>query len=316
MVAIEFHTIHYDIKGTGMTTTNQLKKGIRVRHVNRPDWGIGQILEDANSQDIRLFFDQVGEKLLHASVAEKLKVTTGEDAQSLLLDNLYLPSPGKSRPMLTVAQAKKRLQELFPGGLHGEKMRKNERDYKDELSRFAAETYSRAALDTLIQTGKYAEVVELAHGLIKHSKNNFPAPFEKMAFGNGIRTHTRPREFAEAFCDWVLPAQPSQQAFEAFAAELDHLGCAKWPILTSYRFLLHPQTDVLIKPTNLANAAEVARFEINYRSELKWLTYFSVMQFYKHVRDGIADLDPKDNIDVQNFIWCIDPEQYPNCQQI
>ena len=56
--------------------------------------------------------------------------------------------------------------------------------------------------------------------------------------------------------------------------------------------------------TNLANAAEVARFEINYRSELHWLTYFSVMQFYKHVRDNIAEPDPVDNIEVQNFIWC------------
>lgn len=61
----------------------------------------------------------------------------------------------------------------------------------------------------------------------------------------------------------------------------------------------------------LRNAAEVARFEINYRSELNWLTYYSVTRFYKYVREKIADLDPKDNIDAQNFIWCIDPDQYP-----
>ena len=174
-----------------MITTNRLKKGVRVRHNNKPDWGIAQVLEDANSQEIRLFFEQAGEKLLDASVAEKLIVTTGDEAQSVLLDNLYLPGPGKSRPMMTMAQAKMRLQELFPGGLHGEKMRTSERDYKDELSRFAAETCPRSALDSLMQAGKYSEVVELAYALIKHSKNNFPSPFEKMAFGNGIKTHTR-----------------------------------------------------------------------------------------------------------------------------
>lgn len=89
------------------------------------------------------------------------------------------------------------------------------------------------------------------HRLVKHSTNNFPSQFEKMAFGNGIKAHTRQREFAEAFCAWVLPEEATQPAFEAFSKELDHLGCAKWPILTAYRFLLHPQTDVLIKPENL-----------------------------------------------------------------
>jgi hypothetical protein len=295
-----------------MTATSQLTKGTRVLHTTKPDWGIGQILEDPNSETIHLFFEYGGERTLQAIAAGKLQVVKREAGQSLLLDNLYLPAPGKSRPMVTMAQAKKRLQELFPGALHGEKMQSQERAYKDELSRFAAATFASTALDRLMQVGQYAEIVELAYGLIKHSRNNFPSPFEKMALGNAIKTHSRSREFAKSFCEWVLPAHPTEQAFEAFAAELDHLGCAKWPILTSYRFLLHPQTDVLIKPTNLANAAEVARFKINYRSELKWLTYFSVMQFYKHVRSGIADLDPKDNIDVQNFIWCIDPEQHPN----
>ena len=86
------------------------------------------------------------------------------------------------------------------------------------------------------------------------------------------------------------------------------MGCAKWPLLTAYRFLLHPEVDVLIKPTNLANAAEVARFEINYRPELNWLTYSTVTEFYGYVKQQIADLQPRDMIDVQNFIWCIDPE--------
>ncbi len=79
-----------------------------------------------------------------------------------------------------------------------------------------------------------------------------------MAFGNSIKDHTRQREFAEAFCAWVLPEHPTRNAFEAFATELGHVGCAKWPILTAYRFLLHPKTDLLIKPANLGNAAEVA----------------------------------------------------------
>ena len=32
------------------------------------------------------------------------------------------------------------------------------------------------------------------------------------------------------------------------------------------------------------------------------------MTFYGYVKQQIADLQPRDMIDVQNFIWCIDPE--------
>ena len=125
-----------------------------------------------------------------------------------------------------------------------------------------------------------------------------------------MKGFTRSREFAEAFCTWVLPDQPQQQAFEAFAGELENMGCAKWPILTPYRFLLHPNVDVLIKPENLKHASELARLDINYRPELNWLTYTKVMEFYRHISVQIADLNPRDMIDVQNFIWCIDSDQY------
>jgi hypothetical protein len=282
------------------------KKGDRLRHVVRTEWGIGQMLEDANSQQFHVFFEGAGEKFLAATAADKLRWVSGTEADSTLLDNLYLPGPGKSRPMRTIAEAKIRLLELYPGGLHGQKMKEHERDYKDRLCALAHDWYAPQRLRTLRAEGHYSEVVHLANQLVKHSENNLPATFEKMAFANAVKEHPRSKAFAEAFCDWVIPNKPSQLAFEAFASELEHMGCDKWPIMTAYRFLLHPQLDVLIKPSNLANAAEVARFEINYRPQLNWLTYTSVMTFYQYVRMQIADLHPNDMIDIQNFIWCID----------
>lgn len=284
------------------------KKGTRVRHVSKPDWGVGQLLEDANSQDIRVFFETVGEKVLVASAVARLVWVSGAEAHCTLLDNLYLPQAGKSRPMTTIVEAKRRFLEIYPGGLHGLKMKQHERDYKDRLSALARDWYARDELQSAMTEGRYGHVLQLAHQLVKYTDNNLPSTFEKMAFANGVKEHERHKEFAEAFCAWVLPNQPNEQAFEAWSRELDHMGCAKWPILTAYRFLLHPNVDVLIKPSNLANAAEVARFEINYRPELNWLTYSTVIKFYEYVREQIADLHPRDMIDVQNFIWCIDPE--------
>ncbi len=95
------------------------KKGDRLRHVVKTEWGIGQMLEDANSQSFHVFFEGAGEKFLAATAADKLIWVNGEEAQSVLLDNLYLPVQDKSRPVRTIAEAKARLLEIYPGVLHG-----------------------------------------------------------------------------------------------------------------------------------------------------------------------------------------------------
>jgi hypothetical protein len=99
------------------------KKGSRIRHATKTEWGVGQLLEDANSQSFHVFFEGAGEKFLTATAADKLIWVNGAEAQSALLDNLYLPAQGKSRPMRTIAEAKARLLEIYPGGLHGQKMK-------------------------------------------------------------------------------------------------------------------------------------------------------------------------------------------------
>lgn len=292
---------------------NELVKGARVRHSSRPEWGVGQVLEDPSSVGVRIFFEgaEGGVKEFQPTYFAKLRVATGSEAESALLDNMLLPGPARTRPMVTMAQAKARLLEIFPGGLQGDRMRQEERTYKNELAALARSRCDAESLASLLQTGQHSEVLARAHHLVKSSLNNFPSTFEKIAFNNAVNASVRQKEFAEAFCAWVGPELPTQAAFEGLARELNHMDCAKWPILTCFRFLLHPNVDVLIKPANLAKAAELARFEINYRPELNWLTYHSVMNFYGYVRQQIADLQPRDMIDVQNFIWCIDPDQYP-----
>jgi hypothetical protein len=52
----------------------------------------------------------------------------------------------------------------------------------------------------------------------------------------------------------------------------------------------------------------VCRFELNYRPEPNWLTYRCLLEFAQNLRNKLADLEPKDMIDVQSFLWCIAQE--------
>ena len=286
-------------------------KGQRVRHIKRADWGVGQLLENENGEWIKLFFDNSGEKSIGAAYRDQLSTVTGTEAHSTLLDNMYLPNGAVvTRPMVTFAQAKERFLEKFPGGFYGERLLQHERTYKEKLLQRWTELLGREATQELLRAEDYGQICDRAARFIRLQDLTFPSPFEKMAFANGMKVLADQRAFASALCDWKNPELPVERRLDPFAQVLRGMDCDKWPILTSFAFFSSPTTEVMIKPVNLQYAAELCRFEINYRPALNSLTYESVVRFYRCLWDKLVDLKPRDMIDVQSFIWCIDPSTY------
>ena len=289
---------------------NKWKKGQRLRHLDKPDWGVGQVLQDQDGAGIRVFFAGVGEKLMDAAYGARLAADTSNDADNLLLDNLHLPSGTvASRPMLTFAQAKERFLELFPGGFYGPRLVEEERNYKDRLNGLCVSLLGQTELQRLIADGAYGTVVDSAVQFIGDGELNLPHHIEKMAFTGGVRKLDA-RTFSESLQHWMHSDEPTASRLAPIARELASIGADKWPILTAFTFFSSPERSVYIKPENLKYAAEVCRFEINYRPGLNALTLDSVSGFYRYLEQKLADLKPRDMMDVQSFIWCIDPKNY------
>lgn len=289
----------------------KLKKGQRVRHVGRPDWGVGQLLEDETDAAIRVFFTGADEKTMAPGFRDRLAVVAGSEAHSTLLDNLDLPEgPTVSRPMVTLALAKERFLELFPGGFYGTKFLEHERLYKERLRDYCADLLGRDVLTKLVADKEYAEVVERTRKFLRHKDLNLLSQFEKMDFSDGTARLANAEAFAVGLRDWMYSEKTVDQRLDIFARVLKEISCDKWPILTSFTFFGSPKTEVMIKPVNLQRAAKLCRFEINYRPELNALTLDSVSNFYRYLWDELTELEPRDMIDVQSFIWCIDPETY------
>lgn len=93
--------------------------------------------------------------------------------------------------------------------------------------------------------------------------------------------------------------------FNEFADCLLDLGANKWTIATYHLFIADPDNQMFLKPVVTQDAADVCAFELNYRPDPNWLTYRSLLQFSKYLMSNLADLKPKDMIDIQSFIWCI-----------
>lgn len=74
----------------------EYKKGDRVKHPTKLDWGIGQVLADSKDDTVTIFFDRAGEKTIALSYVQPALVT-GEDAVSVILDNRRSLEPHETR---------------------------------------------------------------------------------------------------------------------------------------------------------------------------------------------------------------------------
>jgi hypothetical protein len=74
---------------------------------------------------------------------------------------------------------------------------------------------------------------------------------------------------------------------------------------------MFPAEHMFIKPTVTRNAADICHFDIHYRPDLNWETYEAILRFSKFLRTELtkAELQPRDMIDVQSFMWCIRPDK-------
>jgi hypothetical protein len=84
-----------------------------------------------------------------------------------------------------------------------------------------------------------------------------------------------------------------------------------WPVVTVFGFIALPEKHFFLKPMVTKTAAEKYDYPFDYVSKPNWHTYSSVLGFAETVRRDVADLKPRDMIDLQSFIWVMGSDEYP-----
>jgi hypothetical protein len=136
------------------------------------------------------------------------------------------------------------------------------------------------------------------------SATNLIFPNEKMALKDGLELPSNQQAFATALFNLFYGDDDLKARFKRYADILEGIGAAKWTIATYFLFIVYPEEYVFLKPTVTQNAAGISGFEINYRPDLNWRTYASVLAFANYLKAELAGLSPRDMIDVQSFMWC------------
>lgn len=280
----------------------QYLKGQRVVHPAKPDWGLGEVLSHSNGDTVEIFFVGVGQKTLALSYVEPEKIR-GAAAANVHLDNLAR-NPSDSAPKYhSLAKATDIFLKEYPGGFHGDRYQAEEREYKDAASAKAKELLDKKAMAAMLKKKAYSDIV--AQSLQVLNATNLVFPNEKMALRDGLANEVDQPEYCQALNGLLHGTAEPSERFSNFVSALDDMSATKWTTATYFSFLCNSDSQMFVKPTITQNAAALCRWEINYQPKVNWQTYNLILKLAGHLFESLSELEPRDFIDIQSFMWCI-----------
>lgn len=192
--------------------------------------------------------------------------------------------------------ARARFLKFFPNGFHSEGYASQERNYK-----LAAKEKldSTAPLTDALEGEGFGEAI-----LAVFRATNMLSPFEKTRLQDILRGSG-----ADPFVR--ASARFAQEGTNNALVELEHIlkpyDCAKWTVATYLPYLWLPETHMFLKPEATKDfAVRVGhRFASDYEPRLVIRVYESLLDLVHETEAALADLAPRDRIDIQSFIWVV-----------
>jgi hypothetical protein len=167
----------------------------------------------------------------------------------------------------------------------------------------------------LLKERQFGEVASLAAAV--ESRTNLLFSFEKMALRDAIRSPAGAQAFATALYDFLHGADTMEARFANWVAALDRLPRKQtrvltWPLATVFGFIAQPKQHFFFKPTVTREALRRCDIAFEYNSRPDWSVYSALLGAVRAVRREIADLRPRDMIDMQSFLWVQGSDEYPD----
>jgi len=225
-------------------------------------------------------------------------------------------TPKRTDPPSGLAGAlacRRKFLRFFPGGFEDETYIDWERGYKWEAHERWNANLSQKIFRDLLESGEYQEAAHRAVSL--ESRTNLLFSFEKMALRDAVKSSSGARAFTQGLYDWIYGPGDEPSKFEAWCETVAGLPRKQtrvltWPLITVFGFAARPETHFFLKPMVTRVAAREYGFDFQYQSRPSWETYSNVLEFADLVRRDLADLKPRDMIDIQSFLWVQGSDEY------
>jgi hypothetical protein len=210
---------------------------------------------------------------------------------------------------------RRKFLRLFPGGFRDAEYLELEREYKYEAHLDWCETLPKGELRRLLRQKNFAEIAARAIRVEQRARYSMVFSFEKMALRDAVRSPRGAQLFAEGLYDFLHGGGERSRRFEQWIATVGSLPQKKsrvltWPLATVFGFVAQPDIHILMKPTVTRAAAGRYGFDLRYQSRPSWETYSRLLEFAATIRKDLADLRPRDMIDIQSFMWIQGSDEY------
>jgi hypothetical protein len=210
---------------------------------------------------------------------------------------------------------RRRFLRQFPDGFADVNYLAWERDYKWAAHRrWRAEIGGNVEFATKLAADRHDEVARAAVRIEAGQPLLFS--YEKMALKDAVvRSSRGARQFAAGCYDWLWGDGTERQRFERWIETVASLPRRQtrvltWPILTVFGFIARPRVHAFLKPVAMQRAARAYGFDLAYSSTPNWETYASFLELCRTVKRDLADLGPRDQIDIQSFLWVQGSDEY------
>ena len=133
---------------------------------------------------------------------------------------------------------------------------------------------------------------------------NLLSPFEMMRAQDLLRGRNADASIQAAA---RFAKHASQSSLSNLERALKSDDCAKWTVATYLPYFWRPDAHMFLKPEATKDfAARVGHpFASLYSARLEFDVYDSLLKLTSKANEELADLAPRDRIDVQSFIWVV-----------
>lgn len=210
-------------------------------------------------------------------------------------------------------KCRRKFLRFFPKGFYDEKYINWERGYKWNAHEQWEEALNHTAFRSLLREEKFAEICAFA--VRTESRTNLLFSFEKMALRDAVKSAEGARMFAEGLFKFLHGRARIETRFDRWCETIAALPrrqtrVLNHPLATVFGFIAQPETHIFLKPNVTRAAAREYGFELQYKSRPSWEIYASMLEFAEIIRCDLDDLQPRDMMDIQSFMWVQGSSEY------
>ncbi len=209
---------------------------------------------------------------------------------------------------------------FFPKAFRDPRYLNWEHDYKWESHKLWIELLGKVEFTKLLRRQQFLEIASRALRVEQKTVPPFLFSFEKMALRDAVRTEYGAQLFSEGLFELLHGTGNLQNRFIQWIVAVGGLPrkqsrVLSWPNLTFFPFIAQPTKHIILKPSAMRVAAAELRYDLDYSSKPSFTTYASLLNLAELIREGIADLKPRNYHDLQTFLYVIGSAEYEQIEE-